>query len=177
MSESIALIGTDSSRWHEIEIVASRAVAELQLDFSFGEVHPSSEYQGDLAAALGRMSTLQDFARSRGVEAPHLTGPISRPAYYLPIDFDPPISRLAKPGLLGRIFPERVFVGSAKRLLDELNTLGAQLEMTKDAGEVGIERFDRMTERGDMAAERYAWGVLRWFARESVALRAVVHLG
>jgi hypothetical protein len=72
---------------------------------------------------------------------------------------------------------EHVFVGSAQRLLDELNALGPDLEMTRDAGEVGIERFDRMTERGYMAAERYSWGVLRWFARESVSVGAVVCLG
>ncbi|MGZ5445017.1 MAG: hypothetical protein ACXW5U_18925 [Thermoanaerobaculia bacterium] len=155
----------------------SRALAELHVAFSFGEVHPPPEYEGGLAAALGRISSLQEFARSRRVEAPQLTGPISRPAYYLPINFEQPITRLPKPGLVGRLFPERMFVGSANRLLDELDALGPHLSMTKDAGEVGIARFERMTERGDMAAERYSWGVLRWFARESISAGAVIRLG
>lgn len=184
MSSSVRLLGTDSRDWPEQQQWISRALDVIRsrsadsVSFFPGPTNPPPLYSGDIAEDLGGIGELQRFASSvepRGF--PHLTSLFGKPAHYLPIDFQQPILKLPRAGLLGALLPERSFVGSAVRLLAELDTLGPELGVTQDAGELGVRKLQRATETGKFPAERYSWAILRWFARMSLEKSAILRIG
>jgi hypothetical protein len=181
MGESVSLVGTDSPRWQDVADWLPLALDQLgQRDLVIRAVEPPPTYSEDMTEALGHTSPLQRYASEvssrEGMAFPHLSKLTGRPAFYLPVEFPEPLLALKGRTLLTRLFPTRLFVGSSVQLLAELESLAPLLHISKDAGEVGMAAFERVTEKGEFPAERYTWGVLRWFCRMSVERHAVVHL-
>ena len=177
----MSLVGTDSPSWEDVAAWLPAALDQLgERDLVIRAVKPPPAYSQDMTEALGHMSPLQRYASEvstrEGMAFPHLSKLSGSPAFYLPVEFSEPLLALKGRTLLTRLFPARLFIGSSVQLLRELNALGPHLHVSKDAGEVGIAAFERMTERGELPAERYTWGVLRWFCRMSVEKHAVVQL-
>lgn len=187
VSNSVSLIGTDSPGWSIDAPLITRALHCIARQsaaagaFNPGRTDRPSQYGSDISEPLGGIERLQEFAaqaaRRQDFDYSHLLRMFGRPAYYIPVDFRQPILRIPRPGPLGRILTQRLFVGSSVRLLHELDSLGHELGLTNDAGEVGMQALEDATERGARAAETYSWSVLRWFARMSVEKSAIVSVG
>ena len=187
MSNSVSLIGIDSPRWKLDAPSVTAALHQIARQnpaastFKPGRTDPPSRYSGDITEPLGGIERLQDFAaqtaRRRDFDCSHLLGLFGSPAYYIPLDFTPPVVRIPRAGPLGRILTRRQFVGSSVRLLHELDHLGRELGVAEDAGDLGMEALEGATESGERAAEVYAWSVLHWFARMSVEKSAIVVVG
>ncbi|MCI0341761.1 MAG: hypothetical protein L0216_11540 [Planctomycetales bacterium] len=104
-------------------------------------------------------------ARAPGVGgAPHLRAEPEGRALFFPVE-------IAEPGRFDLLGPGRTFaLGSLPRLEAELDRLRAPLGPLKDWGDVG-EGETAAEPRDRLYAEKTAWAILRWAAREAARLR------
>jgi hypothetical protein len=203
MGMSISLIGRttlDEQRASDLRVLAA-AIKHGPLDL--GTVVAPEEYAEPFTEALGSYSNIlhlqllacqmsagaipSEPVRDRGEVSRqlaelkrscalrHLVAPWEGRTYYLPIDFDQPVSKIPTNAGWRRLFTrDSCSAGSSIRLLEELNELNAILRVSGDAGEVGMDAVLDRTENDLWGAEKYAWAVLRWFARESTKQKGVI---
>jgi hypothetical protein len=97
----------------------------------------------------------------------HLVNHADNGGYYFPIGFPSPV-------VLENVPDIESSVGSSVGLLAELEEVNLHLKMPEGYPEPGTLLFADLVERDPWNLEKYAWGVLHWFARKSVVHRLLL---
>jgi hypothetical protein len=128
----------------------------------------------DLEAVIDQFYALEIDAPTR---FQHLINHSDAEGYYVPLEIGEPVGIEYRPSVEDPEADdsvETVSIGSSLALLRELNDLQAALGLPGDMGELGEEAFKRCVAEHKWPTAAHVWGLLRWYARESVARKLFI---
>jgi hypothetical protein len=100
----------------------------------------------------------------------HLLQHADDSGYYVPIEFS------KGTWVEGTIDDDeiQISIGSSQALLRELDVLGPFIGLAGDLGDLGEETLIQQAEQHRWPIAAYVWGVLRYYARESVGRTGII---
>jgi hypothetical protein len=140
-----------------------------------GETRPADSLasltEADLLAVIEAFYAQEDQA----TRFPHLIHHADDSGFYVPFDLPHPLAIEGVPP--GAEADEVLSVASSSALLAELDAVNAWLQCPGDVGQLGEEAFTAWAAGQRWPTVAYVWGVLRGFARESLACSGFIQLG
>jgi hypothetical protein len=128
--------------------------------------------EADLQAETDRFYDAKPAAHTRFI---NLINHSDCDGVYVPLPLAEPVTvsgSLKLPGADEQ--PVNVSIGSSEGLLDELDALAPVMEMPGDRGSLSGPHFEQVVASHRWPTAAYVWGLLHWYARESVRNKTLI---